>query len=518
MKEYALVSVSDRTGLKELGLALQQAKIEILATSGSRRALEEFGVPSISLEDYTGQREILDGRVKTLHPKVHAGLLARIDRESDRQELEQSGIGRIVVAAVNLYPFTAALKSDKIQKIAQMIELIDVGGPTMIRAAAKNHQFVLPLIDPCDYPEAIAALADKQGLDGIPTSRRRALALKVFSQTAQFDCAIARYLSNCESDNFEATPDLMLGGFSGLVAERTQSLRYGENPQQKAAFYGAPDWKQLGGKELSYNNLLDFDATARMLRTFAHAAPTSIIVKHLNPCGVATADSLVAALELAKRSDPRSHFGGVLGFNTTVTRAAAQAITQDFCEIVLAPAFEPEALELLRARQNLRILEFALMASSNVEVRSIGAGFLVQASDSEISAIGSAEVASQRRPSAQESRDLEFAWKVCGHVKSNAIVIAKDQATLGVGAGQMSRIDSVELAISKANHHGHDLRGSAAASDAFFPFPDNIEALAKAGVRAVVAPKGAKRDGDAIACANQHDMALLFTTDRHFRH
>ena len=518
MKQYALISVSDRTGLKELGLALQQAKIEILATSGSRQALSDAGIDSISLEEYTGQREILDGRVKTLHPKVHAGLLARIDRESDRQELEQAGIGRIVLAAVNLYPFSAALTSDKTQKIPQMIELIDVGGPTMIRAAAKNHQFVLPLIDPNDYPQAIAALADNGGLDGLALEHRRALALKVFAQTAQFDSAIARYLSNCQGQAFEASPDLMLGGFSGLVAERTQILRYGENPQQKAAFYGAREWKQLGGKELSYNNLLDFDATARMLRSFANQAPTAIIVKHLNPCGVATADNLASALEFAKKSDPRSHFGGVLGFNIRVTADVAHAITQDFCEIVLAPSFEAEALEILRARANLRILECSLKSASAVELRSIGSGFLVQQSDNQISAASSAEVVSQRKPSAQELRDLEFAWIVCSHVKSNAIVIAKYQATLGVGAGQMSRIDSVELAISKANHHGHDLRGAVAASDAFFPFPDNIETLAQAGVRAVIAPKGAKRDADAIASANQHGMALLFSSDRHFRH
>lgn len=518
MKQYALISVSDRKGLRELGEALVVAKIEILATSGSRRALEEFGIPSISLEQYTGQREILDGRVKTLHPKVHAGLLARIDRESDRQELEDANIGRIVLAAVNLYPFGAALNSEKTEKINQMIELIDVGGPTMIRAAAKNHQFVLPLIDPIDYAEAVAALRSKEGLEGISLPRRRELALKVFTQTAQFDSAIARYLSNCTQDGFTPSEDLMLGGFSGVLGERTQILRYGENPHQQAAFYGAAQWKQHGGKELSYNNLLDFDATARILRTFADSAPTAIIVKHLNPCGIATSGDLLSALEAAKRSDPRSHFGGVLGFNGKVTQKVAQAITQDFCEIVLAPAYEADALEVLRSKANLRILECSLTSPNKVELRSIGQGFLVQQSDLEISRMQDAEVVSARKPSERELQDLEFAWKVCAHVKSNAIVIAKDRTILGVGAGQMSRIDSVEVAISKATHHGHDLRSAVAASDAFFPFPDNVEALAKAGVKAIVAPKGAKKDNEAIKAADQFELALLFTKDRHFRH
>lgn len=527
MAKAALISVSDRTGLLPAAQALSRAGYTILATSGTTKFLGEAGLQTTPIETYTGQKEILDGRVKTLHPKIHGGLLARRDDPSHTAQLEAEGILPIDIAIINLYPFTQNLTSDKALDPIKMIELIDVGGPTMLRAAAKNFRSVLPVIDPADYPALINFIESGNVPHGSLADWRRALAVKVFKTLAAYDLEIARYFSNVafpESGPPTVEPaSFGLGPVSGCVLERAQALRYGENPHQRAALYrpvGAlhSEWEQLGGKELSYNNLLDFDATVRMVRGLPSDRAGAVIIKHLNPCGAALAETSLEALRRAKRGDPRSHFGGIIGFNQAVTLDVAEAIKEDFAEIVLAPDFAADALALLQKNKNLRLMKINPAAARGLELRSIGGGYLVQEEDKGVSHGAEWEIVSSRRPTAHEMRDLEFAWTFCSHVKSNAIVLAKDAMLIGIGAGQMSRIDSVELCISKARTHDHDIHGAVAASDAFFPFPDGLETLAKAGVSAIVAPGGAKRDADVVVAADAAGISLVRAPDRHFRH
>lgn len=530
MKRAALLSVSDRTGLNEIARALSDAGYILLATSGTRAALVEAGIPCESVELYTGQPEILGGRVKTLHPKIHGGLLAKREDAEHMAQLQRQEILPIDVAIVNLYPFIEGMRGDAAQNPAKMIELIDIGGPTMIRAAAKNFRAVLPLIDPSDYPRVIELLDTKGGADSdplakIPLALRRELAGKVFSWIANYNLEIAKYLSAvdvADDGNLqwhrEALPAL-----HGNVLVRGQELRYGENPHQRAAFYrplGSTKrgWKQLQGKELSYNNLLDFDAAFRLIRGFRSATPTAAILKHLNPCGAASADELLSALESAKRGDPRSHFGGVIAFNVPVNAAAAAEIAEDFAEIVVAPGYDAAALELLGKKKNLRVLQVELEQPLELELRSVQGGVLLQEIDDKVSQVQEGEVVTTHKPNARQLADLQFAWAICAHVKSNAIALCRDRMLLASGAGQTSRIDSVEVALHKARTHGHDLTGAVAASDAFFPFSDCIEVLAEQGIRAVVAPRGAKRDDEVIAVAERCGVALIFVTDRHFRH
>lgn len=527
MNKYALLSVSDQTGLPELAAALHKAGYVLLATSGTGKCLEAAKVPWSSVESYTGLAELLDGRVKTLHPKIHGGILARRDSQSHLAQMEAAEIGPIDVVVVNLYPFLKYLGTERAKDPLEMTELVDVGGPTMIRAAAKNHRFVLPLIDPTDYPEVIATLASaKAGSDPFPIEFRRHLAAKVFKALSQYDGAIAGYFAGlAEGDKQE--PSSLPERFEGSFV-RTAELRYGENPHQKAALYtphssqlafiAGPQWKQLGGKELSYNNMLDFDAALRLLGDLPQDKPTVAILKHLNPCGVASGRTVIDAIKRAKECDPRSHFGGVLVSNTTIDKEAAEEIRGDFAEIVIAPGFKPDALEELRMSKNLRILEVSRAALAGYDVRTVAGGLLVQEPDVAASTMSHAKLVSNRTPTDEELADLDLAWRVVRHVKSNAIALVRDGLLIGVGAGQMSRIDSVELALKKARSHGHLLDGAAAASDAFFPFPDSVQTLGDAGITCIVAPAGARKDEEVKLAANEKGVSLFFAANRHFRH
>ena len=525
MKKFALLSVSDRTGLPELASALHKSGYVLLATSGTGKALDEVKVPWVSVESYTGLAELLDGRVKTLHPKIHGGILARRDDAHHVKQMEEAEIGPIDVVVVNLYPFLKYVESEKASDPDAMTELVDVGGPTMIRAAAKNHKFVLPLIDPQDYPEVIAALSQgKAGTDPFSLALRRRYAAKVFTKLSQYDGTIGRYFTGL--DDREGSTELPQQ--SSLSFEKVSDLRYGENPHQKAALYKAasssltlfsgPTWEQLGGKELSYNNMLDLDAGLRLLSDLPQERTTIAILKHLNPCGVATGVNVTEAIKRAKECDPRSHFGGVLVANREIDKTAAEEIRGDFAELILAPSFSDDALEVLRTSKNLRILKVDVSTLQGFDLRTVAGGVLVQEPDIDRSRIAHATLATTRTPSDEELLDLEIAWRIVGHVKSNAIVLVRDGLLIGVGAGQMSRIDSVELAIRKAKTHGHLLHGAVAASDAFFPFPDSVETLAAEGVTCIVAPAGARRDDDVKAVAIAKNVSLFFASDRHFRH
>jgi len=525
MKKLALLSVSDQTGLSALAAALHEAGYTLLATSGTGKALEGAKIPFLSVESYTGLAELLDGRVKTLHPKIHGGILARRDLAHHLAQMEEAEIGPIDVVVVNLYPFTRYLESDRAGDPEKMTELVDVGGPTMIRAAAKNHRFVLPLIDPSDYPAVIEQLkASRGGADPFTLEFRRGLAAKVFGQLSEYDAAISGYFSKVVKGSEEST----FPAQCKVALTKQVDLRYGENPHQKAALYSVassdvgllagPRWKQLGGKELSYNNMLDLDAAVRLLSDLPTGSPVVAILKHLNPCGVASGSSVLDAIQRAKQCDPRSHFGGILVSNREVDRGAAEEIREDFAELVVAPAFSEEALAVLRTSKNLRILQIYGSALSGHEVRSVIGGILVQQPDINRSQVTHATLASVRTPTDDELSDLDLAWRIVGHVKSNAIVLVRDGLLVGVGAGQMSRVDSVELAIKKAKLHGHLLDGAVAASDAFFPFADSIETLSQAGVKAVASPAGSRRDNEVQAAADSCGVSLFFTSDRHFRH
>jgi phosphoribosylaminoimidazolecarboxamide formyltransferase/IMP cyclohydrolase len=528
MKRMALLSVSDQTGLVDLARSLVDSGYTLLATSGTGKALSAGEIEYTSVESYTGLAELLDGRVKTLHPKIHGGVLARRDQPHHLEQLTQEGIALIDMVVVNLYPFTKYLDSERANNPEEMTELVDVGGPTMIRAAAKNHRFVLPLIDPTDYPKVIELLKKpKDGLDCFSLEFRRSLAAKVFQTLSGYDGAIGGYFASLRDVN-QASDSTELPGRVALSLTKQAELRYGENPHQRAAVYGVgaanvatltgANWKQLGGKELSYNNMLDFDAGLRLLADLPAEKPTVAILKHLNPCGVASVDSVCEAIERAKQCDPRSHFGGILIVNREVDKEAALEIRGDFAEIVVAPSYSDDALEVLRTSKNLRILQVDSRPLSGFEIRTVAGSVLMQEPDVSGAGISSAERATPRKPTDDELADLDLAWRVCGHVKSNAIVLVRGGLLIGVGAGQMSRIDSVELAIRKAKLHGHLLSGAVAASDAFFPFSDSVEALAAEGITCVVAPAGAKRDDEVKAVAADKNISLFFAAHRHFRH
>ena len=534
MNKAALFSVSDKRGVVELARAFHLAGYTLLSTSGSAKLLVEAGLPVLPIEEYTGQAEILDGRVKTLHPRLYAGILARRDNAVHMAELQKGEISRIDAVVVNLYPFIEARKSNKTKSIEEMVELIDIGGPSLLRAAAKNFSWTLPICDPDDYPAIISALGQLSGDQPLAMQLDQRLpmrlATKVFTHVASYNLAIASYLSaaenqlHLEADQGQQVNELQVGTpITGAVLKLEQELRYGENPHQKAGFYSSVNgavkpWKQLQGKLLSYNNLLDCDAALAVLHSFSANAPTVCILKHLTPCGAASRATLLDALQAAKQSDPRSHFGGILVFNREVDAACAEAIAEDFAEIALAPKFSEGALSVLAKKKNLRVLEADLAALPTTELRSAAGGYLWQECDLTSAALSAAQVVSDHTPTAEQLRDLQFAWTLVKHVKSNAIVIVRDQMLIGAGGGQTSRIDAVELAIKKAADHNHNLHGSVAASDAFFPFPDSIETLAKAGVAAVMAPKGALRDADSIKISNELGMSLLFSDKRHFRH
>ena len=520
----ALISVSDKTGLVEFAQGLKQLGFVLLATKGSKKYLEEHGVQADSIEEYTGQDEILDGRVKTLHPRIYAGLLAKRDNQQHLQQLQDNSILEIEVAIVNLYPFLQNLTSESASDPSKMVELVDIGGPCMIRAAAKNHASVYPVCDPADYGQVLEFLNSNTNSQEAVTFRRK-LAVKVFSTVSNYDLQISRYFSAVTEgiDGKTVSQDPLAGNLSGFVLQKTQSLRYGENPHQAAAYYrplqnNTSTWEQLGGKELSYNNFLDFDAAVRLVQSLGTAKPTAVIIKHLNPCGVAEASSALEAIRSAKLGDPRSHFGGIVALNCELTAEAADEITADFAEIVAAPSFTKEAVQVLSFKKNLRIVKYSADFSARYDVRSAAGGILIQQSDSSVSSLDQSELMTKHVATAAQINDLQLAWRICAHVKSNAIVICKNGILQAVGAGQMSRIDSTELAISKAKTHQHNLEGSVAASDAFFPFPDSLQTLAAAGIKAVVVPKGSVKDQDSIKVAEELGIALYFVSDRHFRH
>jgi phosphoribosylaminoimidazolecarboxamide formyltransferase/IMP cyclohydrolase len=511
----ALISVSDKKGILDLGKRLAKLGVEILSTGGTARALREASVPVKDVSDFTGFPEMLDGRVKTLHPRVHGGILGRATDEHRKQMLEH-GIDAIDLVVVNLYPFRETVARGA--SFDEVIENIDIGGPAMVRSAAKNHERVAVVVDPADYARVLGEIETR---GEISQALRFELCRKAFAHTAAYDGAIASHLGRL-SEGGAAIADFPATMHPSLHLDRL--LRYGENPHQKAAFYAwdAPSGMSLAhadviqGKELSYNNLLDLDAAMKLCAEFS--LPVACIIKHTNPCGVAVSRKGVAeAYRLARETDPVSAFGGIVAFNRKVEEDLAKAMAEVFLECIVAPEFSPEALKVFSAKKNLRLLRAAIagVVPGQLDMRAVSGGVLVQASDNSTCAASAGKVVSERKPNQTELDDLDFAWRVSKHVKSNAIVFGGGGRTLGVGAGQMSRVDSVKLAVSKAQL---PLQGSVLASDAFFPFRDGLDEAAKAGVTAVIEPGGSVRDEEVIAAANQHKIALVFTGERHFRH
>jgi phosphoribosylaminoimidazolecarboxamide formyltransferase/IMP cyclohydrolase len=511
MSKRAILSVSDKRGLTELARFLVGQNYELISTGGTARHLVEAGLPVKTVSEHTGAPEILGGRVKTLHPKVFGGIL--FDRSNTRHlvDCQATDIGAIDLVVVNLYPFEETVSKEGVQ-LAEAIEQIDVGGPSMLRAAAKNFKDVVVLCSPDLYEPF---MAEAKGGSVSPEFRKRC-ALEVFKRTAAYDAAISAYLGGTDAAP-ESEP---LAESVTLRLTRAQSLRYGENPQQQAGFYtysglgvdgGAAPFEQLHGKELSYNNILDLDAAQRLATLFE--APAAAIIKHTNPCGVATGASAADALKLAIEADPVSAFGGIVATNRTFDGAAAETLGSLFLEVVVAPDFTPEALDALTKKKNLRLIRSASLARP-YDLRSAAGGLLVQNSDA-VGASNSWKTVTKRQPTAEEMEALKFAWTVCAVVKSNAIVITRGQQSNGVGAGQMSRVDSAKIAVMKAVH---PVAGCVAASDAFFPFRDGLDLLAKAGVVAVVQPGGSVRDEEVIAAADEQGLAMVFTGERHFRH
>ena len=505
----ALLSVSDKTGIVELARGLASAGFSILSTGGTAALLAREGVPVTEVSAYTGFPEMLDGRVKTLHPKIHAGLLARSDQQA---ELARAGLEPIELLAVNLYPFEATVAKPGCS-LDEAIENIDIGGPAMLRAAAKNHGAVTAVVDPADYAPVLAEIR-KNGKISRETSF--ALAKKVFAHTAAYDGAIANYLTSRGAE----FPDVL-----SLQFRKLQDLRYGENPHQKAAFYrdarpvpgGLAGYRQLQGKELSYNNIADADAAWECVKQFDE--PACVIVKHANPCGVAVGATPHDAYVKAFKTDPVSAFGGILAFNRPLDRAAAQAIGQQFAEVIIAPGVEPAATAFFATKANLRVLEVPLSRDPQPhDFKRIGGGLLVQSTDAKPTTKGELKVVTKVAPDDGQLADLLFAWRVAQFVKSNAIVFCGGGMTLGVGAGQMSRVDSVRIARLKADGAKLSLKGSVVASDAFFPFRDGVDVLADAGAAAVIQPGGSVRDDEVIAAANERGLAMVFTGVRHFRH
>jgi len=514
----ALISVSDKTGVIELAQALAKRGVELLSTGGTARLLAEQGITVKEVSQHTGFPEIMDGRVKTLHPKIHGGLLGR--RGVDESVMALHGIERIDLLVVNLYPFAETVARPACT-YSEAIENIDIGGPAMVRAASKNHDAVAVLVDPNDYA---ALLAELDAHEGATTPALRAwLAAKAFAHTARYDTMVANYLQAKNpapgSDYPQALP---------LVFEKVQDLRYGENPHQSAAFYrdvtprgpSIASAHMLQGKELSFNNIADADTAIECVRQFS--TPACVIVKHANPCGVATAADVLAAYEAAYRTDPTSAFGGIIALNRPLDAALAKTIlARQFVEVLAAPRVLPDALAVLATKPNVRVLELGDLPADHgaeLEFRSVSGGLLAQSRDLGMVRREDLKIVTARKPSDAELDDLLFAWQVCKFVKSNAIVYARDRATIGVGAGQMSRVYSSRVAAMKAADEKLEVRGSVMASDAFFPFRDGLDVAAEYGIAAVIQPGGSLRDAEVIAAANEHGMTMVFTGMRHFRH
>jgi phosphoribosylaminoimidazolecarboxamide formyltransferase / IMP cyclohydrolase len=513
----ALLSVSDKAGVIDFARGLQELGVELVSTGGTARELDRAGIPARPIEDFTGFPEIMDGRVKTLHPRLYAGLLARRDEDSHLQAAEELAIEPVDLVCVNLYPFEQTLaRGDASEQ--EIIENIDIGGPTMIRAAAKNSAFAAVVVDPADYPAVLRELRDGDGR--LSSATRTQLAGKAFATTARYDAAISGWFSRRSGED----------GFPpswSEAYEKVLDLRYGENPHQQAAFYsrvgaGAhllEGVNQLHGKELSFNNLLDLSSARELVEDFDE--PACAIVKHNNPCGCAVADTASDAYTRAFACDPQSAYGGVIALNRPVDVAAAEKLSGQFIEVLLAPSFEPGALELLQEKKNVRLLELPEwpVRTEEVEARSVLGGQLVQTHDEVTETREQMDAMTSAEPGEQQWQDLLFAWRVCRHVRSNAIVIARDRATIGIGAGQMSRVDAVRIAIEKARAFQPQLlAGSSLASDAYFPFADGPELALEAGVTAIIQPGGSVRDGEVVAAVDAAGAAMVATGRRHFRH
>jgi phosphoribosylaminoimidazolecarboxamide formyltransferase / IMP cyclohydrolase len=511
--QRALLSVSDKRGIVDFARGLAELGVEIVSTGGTASALAEAGIEVRPIDDFTGFPEIMDGRVKTLHPKLYAGLLAVRDNEQHLAQADEQNIEFVDLVCVNLYPFERTAAKRGVGE-AEVIENIDIGGPTMLRAAAKNHAYAAVVVKPESYDAVLEELRDAGGTLSMPT--RESLAAEAFAYTARYDTAIARWFAE-KSDDF---PPLLIRAFEKVV-----DLPYGENPHQRAAYYSQigtrmnvlSQVKQHHGKQISYNNILDLDSARIMVNEFE--VPACVIVKHNNPCGAALGTTALEAYEKAFACDPLSAYGGVIAFNRSVDKATAEKLHQQFIEVLIAPGYDDDALEVLTQKQNIRILEDQerrLPALGEPEIRQVTGGLLVQDPDSSRDEREAMDVVTQRRPTEEEWADLLFAWRIARHVKSNAIVLSRGLSTLGIGAGQMSRIDSVRLSVEKARVDS--LQGSSLASDAFFPFADGPALAIEAGVTAVIQPGGSVRDDEVIAAAEEAGVAMVFTKRRHFRH
>jgi phosphoribosylaminoimidazolecarboxamide formyltransferase / IMP cyclohydrolase len=512
----ALLSVSDKTGLVTFAQTLATAGVELISTGGTAKALRDAGLKVSDISEHTGFPEMLDGRVKTLHPKVHGGLLYIRGNAAHEAAAREHGITPIDLVVVNLYPFEQTVAKPNVA-LHDAIENIDIGGPSMLRSAAKNHDSVTVVVDPADYAE----VASQVQTDGNTTLElRRKLATKVYARTAAYDAAIAAHLTKAFSAE---TPAASLPQRLAVSVPLVQPLRYGENPHQTAALYGkfSEYFEQLHGKELSYNNILDLTAAASLIAEFADDPPTLAILKHTNPCGVGQGTSLRDAWEAAFATDKQAPFGGIIAVNHALNAACAEAIAEIFSEVIIAPEFTPDALAILQKKKNLRLLKVlkSPLTSEPWDIRSVGAGsFLLQARDLKTTGTADLKIVTKRQPTDAELRAMLFGWRVVKHVKSNAIVYAGADRTLGVGAGQMSRVDSSRLAVWKAGEAELSLKGSVVCSDAFFPFADGLIAAAQAGATAAIQPGGSVRDPEVIAAADTRNMAMAFTGTRHFRH
>ena len=517
-RRQALISVSDKTGIADLARAFVRFGIELLSTGGTARLLKDAGLAVTEIGEYTGFPEMLDGRVKTLHPKVHGGILARRDIEAHVQALEDHAIPAIDIVVVNLYPFAATVAHPDCT-LENAIENIDIGGPTMVRAAAKNWQHVTVITSPADYPALTLEIESAAGAISLETRFR--LARQAFSHTAAYDAAISNYLTATDIDGkrmpFPAQANM---NFSNV-----QNLRYGENPHQQAAFYrdltpaagSLSNYAQLQGKELSYNNIADSDAAWECVKTFDE--PACVIVKHANPCGVAVDATVSGAYKKAFTTDTTSAFGGIIAFNRALDSVTAKAVSGQFVEVVIAPKVDDAARAVFAEKKNVRVLEVPLGDGANdFDYKRIGGGLLIQTPDVKNISADDLRIVTRKKPDEKQMSDLLFAWRVAKFVKSNAIVFCKDGMTLGVGAGQMSRVDSARIASIKAENGGLSLGGSVVASDAFFPFRDGIDVVANAGATGIIQPGGSVRDEEVIAAADEHDVAMVFTGVRHFRH
>ncbi len=514
MKKRALISVSDKTGVVEFAKELVDLGFEIISTGGTKKAIADAGIDVIGVSEVTGFPECLDGRVKTLHPKIHAGVLAIRDNDEHMKQLEELGVDTIDVVAINLYPFKQTILKEG-TTLEEAIENIDIGGPTMIRAAAKNNQDVAVIVDPSDYKTVIDELKAK---GEVSRDTKFLLAYKVFEHTAHYDTLIATYLR--KQIGLEGFPETFT-----MTFEKLQDLRYGENPHQGAVYYKEVSnetgvltaAKQLHGKELSFNNINDTNGALELLKEFD--VPAAVAVKHANPCGVGVSDNIYDAYMKAYNADPVSIFGGIVALNREVDAKTAAELSKIFLEIIIAPSFADDALEILKAKKNIRLLTLEdiskPVSKDSIRTNKVSGGLLVQGSDTELYDEAEFEYITDKKPTEQEMKDLKFAWKVVKHTKSNAIVLAKDDATVGVGPGQTNRITALELAI---NYGGENAKGSVMASDAFFPFPDCVEAAHKAGITAIIQPGGSIRDQESIDACNKYGIAMVFTKMRHFKH